>query len=42
MADNSDMHAHEASYNRMIGMLKWGTIATVIVTAIVIWAISGS
>ena len=42
MADNSDMKAHEASYSRMIGMLKWGTIATVIITAFVIWAISGS
>lgn len=45
MADDSDMRAHEmkaheASYDRMIGMLKWGTVATAIVTALVIWAIA--
>ena len=39
MADSSDMKAHEASYGRMIGMLKWGTAGAVVTAAIVIWAI---
>ena len=40
MADNGDMQAHEASYNRMIGMLKWGTVGSAITAALVIWAIA--
>jgi hypothetical protein len=42
MADNGDMQAHEASDARMIGMIKWGTIATAIIAALVIWAIASS
>lgn len=40
MADSSDMKAHEATYGRMIGLLKWGTITAVLITALVIWLIS--
>lgn len=40
MADSSDMKAHETTYSRMIGMLKWGTLTAVLLTALVIWLIS--
>jgi hypothetical protein len=42
MADNSDMKAHEASYARMIGMIKWGTVGAVIAAVLAILAIAGS
>lgn len=40
MAEASDMKAHEATYGRMIGMMKWGSVAVAIITAIVIWLIA--
>ena len=36
MADAGDMKAHRATYEGVMGMLKWGSVATAIVTAIVI------
>lgn len=36
---DTDMKAHVASYDRMIGMLKWGTAACLVVVAAVIWLI---
>lgn len=36
---DTDMKAHVASYDRMIGMLKWGAIACVVIVAAVIWLI---
>jgi hypothetical protein len=40
MAGNGDMKAHETTYGRVMGMMKWGTIACVLVAALVIWLIS--
>jgi len=40
MAGNTDLNAHVASYDRMIGMMKWGGLAVVIIVAIVIWLIA--
>ena len=40
MADIKNLPAHEATYGRMIGMLKWGTVAVVLIVAIVIWLIA--
>lgn len=41
MANISDNKAHEQTYSGFIGLLKWGTVATLIVTAIVIFLIAG-
>lgn len=35
-----DISAHQASYGRFLGQLKWASIATAIVTAFVILIIS--
>jgi hypothetical protein len=40
MASGNDMNAHENSYSGFISMLKIGTIASVIVGAIVILIIA--
>jgi hypothetical protein len=41
MADNGDIKAHEATYSGVISLLKWGTIVSVLLAAIVVWLISG-
>lgn len=38
---NGDMVAHEQSYARFAGMMKWGTIITFIVVALVVVVIAG-
>ena len=40
MASNNDMKDHEGTYAGVMSMLKWGTIASVLVTALVIILIS--
>lgn len=35
-----ELKAHERSYDRFIGMMKWGTILSVLTGAIVIYIIS--
>ncbi|MBM6576802.1 MAG: aa3-type cytochrome c oxidase subunit IV [Sphingomonas sp.] len=40
MAGNTDLNAHVASYDRMIGMMKWGSVGVAIIVAIVIWLIA--
>jgi hypothetical protein len=39
MAENGDMKAHEQTYHGFIGLLKWGTVASALVAALV-WLIS--
>jgi len=41
MAEQGNMKAHVATYNGMLGMLKWGTVGCVIIVATVIWLIAG-
>lgn len=41
MAEQSDMKAHVSTYNGVITMLKWGTVASVLVVALVVWLIAG-
>ncbi len=36
----TDLKAHVNSYNRFSAMMKWGTIATAIMTAVVVLLIS--
>lgn len=40
MADQTDLNAHVASYDRMIAMLKWGAVGVAIIAAAVIWLIA--
>lgn len=39
MAGNGDMKAHEATYHSVIGMLKYGAVACILIAALVIWLI---
>ncbi|WP_344692815.1 aa3-type cytochrome c oxidase subunit IV [Sphingomonas cynarae] len=41
MAGNGDIKAHVGTYDRMIGLMKYGAIAVAFVTAMVIWLIAG-
>lgn len=36
MASGNDMKSAESTYSGFLGMLKWGTIVAVVVTALVI------
>ena len=36
MASGNDMNAHEATYNGFLGLVKWGSVLTVLVVAFVI------
>ncbi len=40
MAQSGDMKAHENTYGGFMRMLKVGTIATVIIAALVVWLIA--
>jgi hypothetical protein len=40
MASNNDMKAHEGTYAGVMSMLKWGTIASALLAALVIILIS--
>lgn len=39
MADGN-MNAHVATYEKVIGMMKWGTLGCALVAALVIWLIA--
>ena len=40
MASGNDMKAHESTYNGFLGLLKWGIVASALVTAFVIYMIA--
>jgi hypothetical protein len=40
MASGNDMKAHESTYTGFIGLVKWGSIATVLTTVFVIYMIT--
>jgi hypothetical protein len=40
MASDNDMKMHEGTYTNVIGLIKWGTIASVLLGAIVILVIA--
>ena len=40
MASDGDIKAHETTYSGFTALLKWGTIASVIVTMIVVFLIA--
>ena len=39
-ASDMDMPAHVGTYERVIAMLKWGTVGCALVAALVIWLIA--
>lgn len=39
-ANPGDIKAHAATYAGVINMLKWGTLASVLVAALVVWLIA--
>ena len=41
MAGNGDIKAHIGTYDRMIGLMKYGAIAVALFAALVIWLIAG-
>lgn len=40
MATGNDMKAHNSTYTGFLGLVKWGTIITVLITALVVLLIS--
>ncbi len=39
MASGNDMKAHETTYEGFIGLLKWGSVLTALVTVFVMYMI---
>ncbi|WBH16121.1 aa3-type cytochrome c oxidase subunit IV [Sphingomonas radiodurans] len=39
-ADAGDIKAHAATYDGVISLLKWGTIVSVLIAALVVWLIA--
>lgn len=39
--NHGDLRAHQETYSGVMSLLKWGTVASAIVTAIVILLIAG-
>jgi len=42
MAGDGDIKVHEATYHKVIGMLKWGAVACFVIAFTVIWLIHPS
>ncbi|MGI4732500.1 MAG: aa3-type cytochrome c oxidase subunit IV [Janthinobacterium lividum] len=40
MADKTDLQGHVATYDGLIGLMKWGAVAVAVIVAAVIWLIS--
>ena len=40
MAGDTNLQAHERTYAKVIGMLKYGAVACAVLAAFVIWLIS--
>jgi hypothetical protein len=40
MAGDGNMNAHVTTYGKVTTMMKWGSVAVAIVTALVIWLIA--
>ncbi|WEK44730.1 MAG: aa3-type cytochrome c oxidase subunit IV [Candidatus Sphingomonas colombiensis] len=39
MAEKSEMKAHVATYQSVMGLLKWGSVGVALIAALVIWLI---
>ena len=40
MASGNDMKAHESTYTGFLGLVKWGSILTALVTVLVVYLIA--
>lgn len=40
MASGNDMKAHNATYTGFLGLVKWGTLLTALVAAVVVYLIA--
>ena len=40
MASGNDMKSHTSTYAGFIGLFKWGTIASALVTALVVYLVA--
>jgi Bacterial aa3 type cytochrome c oxidase subunit IV len=40
MASGNDMNAHQSTYSGFTGLMKWGVIVSVLITALVVFLIS--
>ncbi len=41
MAGNGNIQSHEATYNGVIGLLKWGAVSCFVIVGVVLWLIAG-
>lgn len=41
MTGNGDINTHRATYESLIGLMKWGAVASFAIAAFVIWLIAG-
>jgi hypothetical protein len=41
MAGDGEIKVHEVTYNKVIGMLKWGAVGCFLIAFLVIWLIAG-
>lgn len=41
MAGNQDMKSAEQTYSGFLGLMKWGTVATIAIAALVVFLIAG-
>lgn len=41
MAEHGDIQAHSKTYEGFVGLIKWGTIASFLVAAVVVLLIAG-
>ena len=39
MAGDGEIKVHEATYHKVIGLLKWGAVACFLIAMLVIWLI---
>ena len=40
MSQNGDIKSHQETFDSVMGMMKWGTVATVIVVVVVVMLIA--
>ncbi len=41
MTGNGDIEAQQATYSKVMGVMKWGAIASFALAAFVVWLIAG-
>jgi Bacterial aa3 type cytochrome c oxidase subunit IV len=40
MAGNQDLKSAESTYSSFLGLMKWGTIATILIVALVVYLLA--